>query len=432
MGESEQLNAARAGDPDALAALVERHRAAGFKRAKRLVGRQDADDLLNEAMTRVLHALSAGNGPREAFRPYLLRTISNVHIDWLRRPIREYPADDVYDGVPMPATDDVAVTAVDQDVIRRSFAALPVRWRRVLWLTAVEGKSTAEVARLLEITPNAVAALAFRAREGLRGLYLAQHLESVDSDACRWVGERLPRLLRSEWHSEHADLVRRHLKECGDCRRTAATLGAINSRLGALLGPAVLLVSSQTSRRVRSESARAANVTAGVVTTLGAILVPLALLSGAATVDSRAEGSREESLISDSSEARAAIAGTLPVVEVRRFLQRDHPLGMGGGSGVLSAAIVATAVGVPAQPTTTAVDDRSGPQPKPRHGRSRHGDRRDPHSPAQTSSPGSGHEGHEGHDGHDHDGHDRDGHGHDGHHGHGHGHDGWGHGHGHR
>ena len=76
-------------------------------------------------------------------------------------------------GVPW---EDTAVAELDSTLAARAFHRLPERWQTVLWHTEVEQESPAEVAPLLGLTPNGVAALAYRAREGLRQAYLQEHL----------------------------------------------------------------------------------------------------------------------------------------------------------------------------------------------------------------------------------------------------------------
>jgi hypothetical protein len=68
------------------------------------------------------------------------------------------------------------VAEFESSVAARAFRRLPERWRTVLWLTEVEQESPAEVAPLLGLSPNAVAALAYRAREGPAPAYLQEHL----------------------------------------------------------------------------------------------------------------------------------------------------------------------------------------------------------------------------------------------------------------
>lgn len=62
---------------------------------------------------------------------------------------------------------DPAVADLERTMIARAFASLPERWQAVLWHTETEGARPAEVASLLGLTANGVAALAYRAREGL-------------------------------------------------------------------------------------------------------------------------------------------------------------------------------------------------------------------------------------------------------------------------
>jgi hypothetical protein len=68
-------------------------------------------------------------------------------------------------GVPFA---DPAAADLERTMIARAFASLPQRWQAVLWHTEIEGARPAEVATLLGLTANGVAALACRAREGLR------------------------------------------------------------------------------------------------------------------------------------------------------------------------------------------------------------------------------------------------------------------------
>ena len=72
-------------------------------------------------------------------------------------------------GVPFS---DTAVQDFEDEAASRAFHSLPERWQLVLWHLEVEGQQPAEVAPLLGVKANAVSALAYRAREGLRAAYL--------------------------------------------------------------------------------------------------------------------------------------------------------------------------------------------------------------------------------------------------------------------
>jgi RNA polymerase sigma factor (sigma-70 family) len=138
--------------------------------------RAERDDAIAEAFTRVLRMLRSGAGPDALFRPYLVATMRNAVISWRRQDSAVSAVADV------PEPRDSATTVEDDPMDQRlqtslavhAFATLPQRWRMVLWHTAIEDESPAQVATLLGMTPNGVSALAYRARQGLRKAYLAQ------------------------------------------------------------------------------------------------------------------------------------------------------------------------------------------------------------------------------------------------------------------
>jgi len=70
---------------------------------------------------------------------------------------------------------DPAIAELERRYAVRAFARLPERWRMVLWHTAVEGETPAQLAPRLGLTPGGVAALAFRARARLRQMYHQEH-----------------------------------------------------------------------------------------------------------------------------------------------------------------------------------------------------------------------------------------------------------------
>jgi RNA polymerase sigma factor (sigma-70 family) len=175
LSDTDLLDAVRAGDTAAYEALYLRHAGAARGLAYALVGRTaDAEDLVAETFAKVLATLRAGRGPQLAFRAYLCTTLRHLRYDRLRHERQLELTDDLtrYEsGVPF---DDTVLDQVERSYAARAFAQLPERWQQVLWHTAVEGEPLARVAPLLGLTPNAVAALAFRARAGLRQMYLQE------------------------------------------------------------------------------------------------------------------------------------------------------------------------------------------------------------------------------------------------------------------
>lgn len=235
------LDAVRDGDGEAFDAVYRRHVDAARRLARVLTrDHAEADDLVAESFARLLTTLKSGGGPESAVRAYVLTTMRRVHIDRGRAGTKVEPVEDVADFERPQADDDPAVSKLDQAYAARAFAGLPERWQAVLWHTEVEGESAAQVAPLLGLNPNAVSAIAYRARERLRQLYLQQHLAAVEGKECRWVTERLGAYVRDKLANRESGRVREHLDECDACRIVYLDLVEVNSGFRFLLAPIVL------------------------------------------------------------------------------------------------------------------------------------------------------------------------------------------------
>ncbi|HET9137970.1 sigma-70 family RNA polymerase sigma factor [Actinophytocola sp.] len=232
------IAAVRRGDTAAYAGLYRRHLAAAKRAAACLVSSQaEREDLVAEAFTRVLHTLLAGSGPREEFRPYLLVTMRHLAINVGRR--RCTPFADVPEAI-LQARDAEPAADHAHDRAAHAFAGLPERWRTVLWHTEIEGESPAEIAPLLGLTANGVAALAYRAREGLRRAYLHQHLPTGNRRDCRATRDKLAGWVRHSITDRQQRRVDDHLRQCPRCRDLAEGLARVNGELRAVLAPIVL------------------------------------------------------------------------------------------------------------------------------------------------------------------------------------------------
>jgi RNA polymerase sigma factor (sigma-70 family) len=226
--DTDLLAAVRAGDTAAYGTLYERHAAATRQLAHALARNPaDADDLVAETFAKVFATLRAGRGPLVAFRAYLHTTLRHVCYHRARRDRRLEFTDDLtrYDeGEPFT---DPALDRLERTYAAQAFRQLPDRWRDVLWLTEVEGAGPAEIAPQLGLTPNAVAVLAHRAREGLRRLYLQQHVGAADHPECRWTGEHLGGHARGRLAARDTTRVRAHLAWCAGCRSRLAEVNEV-------------------------------------------------------------------------------------------------------------------------------------------------------------------------------------------------------------
>lgn len=212
------LERLRAGEDSAFGELFARHSAAVRRLAFGLVSdRSEAEDLTAEAFFRVLQALRRGAGPVDNVRGYLLIVTRRVAWEWrIRR--RDVPVTDEELNHRAGAGPDTAGQSTERNLITRAFTSLPERWRSVLWKVEVEGERPAVVANNFGLSANATAALARRARQGLRAAYLQAHLVTDRSGAgCRSVLEKLGAYTAGSIKGGERRRIRAHLITCPSC-----------------------------------------------------------------------------------------------------------------------------------------------------------------------------------------------------------------------
>ncbi|WP_410590040.1 sigma-70 family RNA polymerase sigma factor [Amycolatopsis sp. lyj-23] len=240
-GDAALIAAVRGGDIAAYGELYDRHLAAARRVAAAIAAdRAERDDLIAEGFTRVLRILRSGEGPDEDFRPYLLTTIRNTMISWRRRDAAVSVVAEVPDVLPGEGSDEPVGNRLHATVAADAFASLPERWRAVLWRTEIDGESPARIAEDLGMTPNGVAALAYRAREGLRQAYLDQHVPEARRRNCKNVSGQLARWVRDGISDHKAHRIAAHLDRCPDCRELAAGLRRLNEELPVTVAPLIL------------------------------------------------------------------------------------------------------------------------------------------------------------------------------------------------
>ncbi|MCA1841746.1 MAG: sigma-70 family RNA polymerase sigma factor, partial [Actinobacteria bacterium] len=208
----------------------------------------DAEDAVAEGFARVFAALPRMAGRQIAFRPYLLTCVRNAATDRLRRERRIDLRDQMPEAPSTSQADDMALMGLERNLVGEALQALPARWRTVLWLTEVEGLSPAEVSRRIGIKPNAVAALAYRARKGLREAYLQAHLKAEASEECRATVSRLGNYVRGDLPEKDRQAVQTHLDTCAKCRCRRDELTDVNATLRNAFLPVPLLLAGLQRR----------------------------------------------------------------------------------------------------------------------------------------------------------------------------------------
>jgi RNA polymerase sigma factor (sigma-70 family) len=244
-GSDEQalLKRLRAGEDAAFGELFELHAAAVRRLAHSVAADQsEAEDITAETFFRVLQALRRGAGPRDYVRAYLLTVARRVSWEW-HGARRDVPVSDDELTFRAGAGADTNARSAEHTLITTAFTSLPERWRSVLWQTEVEGEQPAMVAPHFGLSANATAALARRARQGLRAAYLQAHLSvNRSSDGCRAVVEKLGGFTAGSVTGTEAQRIRTHLLGCSTCRATHDELRDVCSSLRAHAGVIVLLV----------------------------------------------------------------------------------------------------------------------------------------------------------------------------------------------
>ncbi|MDT0326833.1 sigma-70 family RNA polymerase sigma factor [Nocardiopsis lambiniae] len=291
-GDSEFIRRVRDGETSAYAVLYERHAASARGLARQLL-RSDAEveDAVAEAFTRVLSVIQRGGGPTDSFRPYLLTAVRNAAYDRGRGEKRQVVTDDMESLDPGVPFVDPALEGLERSLIARAFLSLPERWQAVLWHTEIEGAKPSEAAAVLGLNANGVAALAYRAREGLRQAYLQMHLAGgAVAEPCRPTVGLLGAYVRGGLSKRDTAKVDGHLDGCADCREVYAELMDVNVGLRGVVLPLVVGVGATgylaltpggaaTSAWWSRMSRRRQQVTAGATAAAGvAVAVALALV----------------------------------------------------------------------------------------------------------------------------------------------------------
>lgn len=233
--DADLILAIREGDAAAIDELYRRHHRAALAFAESLAGRSLAPDLVSDAFLRIIDLLKRGGGPTQVFRSYLYTTVRNLYVDHVRHHSRQTSLPDFGPLEAELALGDGVDDHFEHSLVKRAFSALPERWQVALWYTTVEGVSLEDTGKYLGVAPNAVAALTFRAREGLRQAYLAEHLSLSVDGTCAEVWEVLPKYVRGALGARMRETVEGHLPECRGCSTAVLELGEVNSNLRGVL-----------------------------------------------------------------------------------------------------------------------------------------------------------------------------------------------------
>lgn len=290
----------------------------------------DPEDVLSEAVTRLLAQWNRGAGPTEYAHAYIIRSMRNIITDELRSPrsrVRELPeeATEILDESSMHEIRAVELSH-EFAMVRTALAALPRDHQTVLQEIVVNGRKPSEMVDELERNAPAVSNLLKRAKAGLRRSILVESLRKGRAD-CAKNAPAVPKVPLSQW-SEHdpRESGMEHVRSCDVCQSNwrrwtgltallgTATILALATQIATpsqasateqpLSPPAArprtnLWESLRTIQRVRSAAAqiKAAQLTA-VALAGGGLVVAASVVSGIVSQPSKPTGSLRVDVVS--------------------------------------------------------------------------------------------------------------------------------------
>jgi RNA polymerase sigma factor (sigma-70 family) len=235
-GDEHLIAMARAGNPGAFEAIVDRYqgRLLGFSR-QMLGSTEDAEDVLQEVFVNAYRAMLADE--REInLRPWLYRIARNRCLNHLRKPTAD--AQESMDMVPEVEAASTAEKVHNREEFRQlltDVGKLPETQRSALLLREMDAMSYEEIAQAMETSVPSVKSLLVRARISLAEASQARQL------TCGEV--RLDLAEAAEGLRKLSGPVRRHVRDCEECKDFRSQLRSNDKVLAALVpvGPLVAL-----------------------------------------------------------------------------------------------------------------------------------------------------------------------------------------------
>jgi RNA polymerase sigma factor (sigma-70 family) len=226
----------RGGNPGAFETIVDRYqgRLLGFCR-QMLNSTEDAEDVLQEVFVNAYRAMLADE--REInLRPWLYRIARNRCLNHLRKPTAD--AQESMDMVPEVEAASTAEKVHNREEFRQlltDVGKLPETQRSALLLREMDAMSYEEIAQAMETSVPSVKSLLVRARISLAEASQARQL------TCGEV--RLDLAEAAEGLRKLSGPVRRHVRDCEECKDFRSQLRSNDKVLAALVpvGPLVAL-----------------------------------------------------------------------------------------------------------------------------------------------------------------------------------------------
>lgn len=186
--DSRLIERIRAGDQQAFAFLVERHRARMFGLALRFVkDQEDAEEIVQEASLAIHRRLDQFQG-KSQFSTWLYRIVVNLALMRLRSdsrpeivPLDQLPESLMEDSDAGFPSEERLISEQALLAIEKAVGRLPYDFETILILRDIEGFSNEETAEIMELSPAAVKSRLHRARKFLRDKLKGLYQETVEN-----------------------------------------------------------------------------------------------------------------------------------------------------------------------------------------------------------------------------------------------------------
>jgi RNA polymerase sigma factor (sigma-70 family) len=256
--------------------LHQQHAASVYRYAFAVLGNHaDAEDVTQQTFLNAYRAIAQGTKPRKAENWLMTITHNEVRRHFRDRQGRALEVElDEQLAEPVPERSEPSLA----DVLRALEHLTPAQ-RSALVMREFEGRSYAEIAEIMDVTPSALEALIFRARRAL-----AEQLE--EALTCSQAEQALSRSLDGRLPRREARRLKAHLRECPLCVRFAD----VQKRQRSLLKSLSIMPIPASLFLFRGEQAAAAGLGAGAVGAGGSAAVGGGATAGAAGVTGIAAG----------------------------------------------------------------------------------------------------------------------------------------------
>ncbi|QIK62917.1 sigma-70 family RNA polymerase sigma factor [Leucobacter viscericola] len=205
-------------------------------RAFRVGGQhEDAEDLVQAAVTKLLDLWKRGIGPTDNVRAYVTVMMRNSYSNRLRSPrSREFPLDTVNEEVfaEFDSGLEAAELTRERNAVQRALAALPRDHRDILIWVVVSGHKPGELTGSLGREAPAISSLLMRAKQSLRRFVLVDYLTD-GGEECAQNAEQLPKRIHIDLQAHDKDERGiAHARNCERCRRNWRRFAATASMFG--------------------------------------------------------------------------------------------------------------------------------------------------------------------------------------------------------